>query len=799
MSADDENPRPHIAAPKGADNSSLARTRIEQELRDAKTALEAKELELREQREWFRVALSSIGDAVITADARSAVTFMNPVAEAMTGWTGVEAAGVPLANIFTIIDDLTGKPIEHPASKVLRDGQMVRLINHVSLVRPDGTTRAIEDGAAPIRNRDGMMTGTVTVFRDITAQRQAEVALSESDVRFRTIFNQAAVGIAVTDLAGQFLQVNQKCADLFGYSIEELQQRPFMELVHQFDASSARRSLEALVREQSANMVLEFRCLRKDGSAIWLLSTITVVKDRAGNPQHLIGIVEDITERKFAEEAQARLVAIIASSDDAIISLNLDGVVLSWNRGAERMYGYTATEMIGSTTEALIPPDRLDEESAILARIRNGERIEHFQTRRMRKDGTLLDVSIAVSPIEDSRSRIIAASKITRDITQTKRTEAALRETDRRKDEFLATLAHELRNPLAPIRQAALISESEGATEAQRRWSHGVISRQVQHMSWLLDDLLDISRITRGTLELRLEDTELADILEAAIETARPVIDAKRHRFAVEAPDETVQFMADPLRLAQILSNLMTNAAKYPDPDGEIRLCVACDSHHIAFSVKDSGIGIPADALKDIFEMFSQVKSARDRSEGGLGIGLSLTRGLVDLHGGTIEARSPGPGQGSEFIVRLPRRDSRMMPEAALTSGKRGQASSRRILIADDNADAAETLAMLLEIEGHQVRVVHDGRAAVSAFADFHPEVALLDIGMPELSGYEVARRVRESHPGRAVTLIALTGWGQDRDKEQALAAGFNHHFTKPVEPGRITDILRSLSSRTGP
>jgi CheY-like chemotaxis protein len=361
----------------------------------------------------------------------------------------------------------------------------------------------------------------------------------------------------------------------------------------------------------------------------------------------------------------------------------------------------------------------------------------------------------------------------------------------------LATLAHELRNPLAPIRQAALISESESATDAQRRWSHNVISRQVHHMSLLLDDLLDISRITRGTLELRLEDTELADILEAAVETARPVIDAKGHKFKIEAPEESVQFMADPLRLAQILSNLLTNAAKYTDPGGEIQLRVAWDRQSIVFAVKDSGIGIPAEALKNIFEMFSQVKSTRDRSEGGLGIGLSLTRGLVDLHGGRIEARSAGAGFGSEFIVRLPRRDSRIMPGVGPTAVDQEQVASRRVLIADDNRDAAETLAMLLQIEGHEVHVVHDGRAAVSAFTEFHPEVALLDIGMPELSGYEVARRVRENVEGQTVTLIALTGWGQERDKEQALAAGFNHHFTKPVEPARISKILRTLTSHT--
>ncbi len=617
MSSDDEEKRQRIVAPMNAQEKLLARNRGEQELRDAKEALELKNQELQQQREWFQVTLSSIGDAVITTDDLGAVTFLNPIAEEMTGWTSAEAAGLPLSKIFTIVDEFTGEPVEHPVRTVLREGRVVKLAN-TSLVRRDGTVRAIEDSAAPIRDRTGKLTGIVTVFHDVTAQRKAEEALTESDVRFRTIFNQAAVGMAVTDLTGGFIRVNQKFADVFGYSIDELQQREFLQLTHPSDFHAAQQSVALLVSDEKTDLVLEQRCIRKNGAVIWTLSTITLVKDRAGHAQHLIGIVEDITERKLAEEAQARLVAVIASSDDSIISMTLDGVVLSWNRAAEQMYGYTANEMVGKATQELIPPDRQDEEPAILERIRKGERIAHFETIRKRKDGTLFDVSIAVSPIEDSRGRIIGASKITRDITQGKLAEAALRETNRRKDEFLATLAHELRNPLAPIRQAALISESAGATDAQRRWSHNVISRQVRHMSLLLDDLLDISRITRGTLELRLEDTELADILEAAVETARPVIDAKRHRFTIEAPEESVQFLADPLRLAQILSNLLTNAAKYTDPEGEIRLRVACDSRNIVFAVKDSGIGIPADALKNIFEMFSQVKSARDRSEGGL-------------------------------------------------------------------------------------------------------------------------------------------------------------------------------------
>jgi PAS domain S-box-containing protein len=792
-STDSEEKQLRIAALRNAEEIMLARNRAEQELRDAKLALETSNRELQQQHELFQVTLSSIGDAVITTDADAIITFLNPIAEQMTGWSTQDAVGQPLNTIFRIVNELTLEPVVSPIDRALAVGGIVGLANHTSLIGRHGNVTSIEDSAAPIRDTTGRVVGAVMVFHDVTARRRTEAALNESELRLRTVFNQAAVGIAVTDLAGTFLQVNHKFVEVFGYSTEELHELTFLQLTHPHDLATTKQCLRQLVSGELSDAVLEKRCIRKDGGVIWSLNTITVVTDADAKPQHLIGIVEDITARKSAEEAQARLVAVIASSDDSIISMTLEGTVTTWNRGAERMYGYDAAEMIGQTTAALIPLDRQDEEPEILDRIRRGERIEHFETIRRRKDGARLDVSIAVSPIEDLRGTIIGASKITRDITQAKRTEAALIDMDRRKDEFLATLAHELRNPLAPIRQAALIAKSDSATEAQKRWSHEVISRQVQHMSLLLDDLLDISRITRGTLGLRLEMTDLTDVVDAAVETARPIVDAKRHLLSVRKPPEPVRLLADPVRLAQVLSNLLTNAAKYTDPEGaiEVRFAVAGDDALIA--VKDSGIGIAADKVSQVFEMFAQVKSTHDRTEGGLGIGLALSKGLVELHGGMIEARSAGLGRGSEFSVRLPRREARADAGAVKTAAALADGVSRRVLIADDNRDAAESLALLLKLDGHDVRVVHDGEAAVSSFSDFRPEVALVDIGMPGLNGYEVARTVRKGSLGRAVTLIAVTGWGQDRDKAQALAAGFNHHFTKPVEPGRINEILRSL------
>jgi signal transduction histidine kinase/CheY-like chemotaxis protein len=418
------------------------------------------------------------------------------------------------------------------------------------------------------------------------------------------------------------------------------------------------------------------------------------------------------------------------------------------------------------------------------------EEIERLRHALEQTQGELVATQTALERKAQELARALVAQK---EIETELRQQRDWRDADRRKDEFLATLAHELRNPLAPIRQAALISKAPAATDAQKRWSHDVIDRQVQHMSLLLDDLLDISRVTRGTLALRMQSTELATVIESAVETARPTIDMKRHVLSVDIPAEPVSFTADPLRVAQVLSNLLTNAAKYTDPEGQIRITAHSEGEDVVVRVADSGIGISAMALPRVFNMFSQVHSNTDRSEGGLGIGLSLAKGLIELHGGTIEASSAGLGCGSEFTVRLPRRATpgrAQNPAAAAVSPSPPR--RRRILIADDNRDSAETLAALLRMEGHEVTSVHDGPVALTVFSQLRPDVALLDIGMPGLTGYEVARKLRQVGPRAALTLIAITGWGQDIDKERAFAAGFDHHLTKPVDPQRLVELLKS-------
>jgi signal transduction histidine kinase len=440
-----------------------------------------------------------------------------------------------------------------------------------------------------------------------------------------------------------------------------------------------------------------------------------------------------------------------------------------------------------------MPPGHLPVRSylAVAVKSRSGEVLGglffgHPEPGRFDERSERLIVGMAAqAAVAIDNARLYEAAQ--REIANRERAEAALRENDRRKDEFLATLAHELRNPLAPIRQAAVIARSPNATEQQKTWSHDVITRQVQNMSLLLDDLLDISRITRGTLELRKKHVVLAKVVESAVETARPAMDQKRHLLEIQLPDAIVDLDADSLRLSQVLSNLLTNAAKYTDPEGSIHLVAEIEGNAAVIRVSDNGIGIAPEALPNIFTMFSQVQSSR--SGGGLGIGLALSRGLIELHGGTLTAFSDGLGKGSEFVVRLPVHPGATVANNIAVEPPVSGSRRRRVLVADDNLDAGESLAMLLRLDGHEVELAHDGPAALALFERMRPEIAILDIGMPGLSGYEVARRIRQKSIN-GVTLIAVTGWGQEADKARAAESGFDHHFTKPVEPAVLSALL---------
>jgi signal transduction histidine kinase/DNA-binding response OmpR family regulator len=388
-----------------------------------------------------------------------------------------------------------------------------------------------------------------------------------------------------------------------------------------------------------------------------------------------------------------------------------------------------------------------------------------------------------------------------------------VQEADRRKNEFLSMLAHELRNPLAPIRNGVHLLSAAGNSDPRVRDIREMMDRQVQHLVRLVDDLLDLSRFTRGKIRLQKEPAELADVLARAVETCRPFIDQHRHRLTVTMAPEPLWVLGDAVRLAQVVGNLLNNAAKYTEEGGQIRLSAGSEAEEAVIRVRDTGMGIPAEMLGSVFELFTQADRSLDRSEGGLGIGLTLVRQLVEMHEGRVEAHSDGPGQGSEFVVRLPLLRSQIADgklqneektEAAAASSSSDLQSafcnlqSRRVLVVDDNRDAAESLGLLLEVSGHQVRICHDGASALAAAADYQPEVVLLDIGLPGMNGYEVARRLRGHAATRKALLIALTGYGQAEDEQRAREAGFDHHLIKPADLDALAGLLASPSSPVG-
>ena len=396
--------------------------------------------------------------------------------------------------------------------------------------------------------------------------------------------------------------------------------------------------------------------------------------------------------------------------------------------------------------------------------------------------------------LEGERARQAVAERAVRESEEHFRVMAEqLLEAERRKDEFLATLAHELRNPLAPLRNAVEVMQRTDDHADQQVEARQIVARQVRQMVRLIDDLLDVSRITRGKLELRHERVPFSTVLHDAVETSRPVLEAKRHELSIVLPDEQIDVDGDPTRLAQVFSNLLNNAAKFTEPGGRVTVSAQREGEVLVVRVRDTGIGIPSDMLPRIFDMFTQVDTGPARSQSGLGIGLTIVKRIVELHGGTVDAHSGGPGRGSEFVVRL--RVAAPLPSSAVSSTQRIEpavaASRRRVLVVDDNEDAAKSLSMFLELMEHEVRCAYDGRAALRLGAEQKPDVILLDIGLPELDGYEVAHRIRQQAWGKDVILIALTGWGQDEDRRRSREAGFDLHLTKPFDPNALEQLLR--------
>ncbi len=702
-----------------------------------------------------------------------------------------------------IIDILGPEAFAHlrPYFERVLAGEQVRYEEAVNFRGPG--RRWVNAVYTPTFDAAGAVDGWVAVVLDLEERRQMEEALRQSEQRFAR-FMQHLPGLAwIKDLQGRYVYANDTAMKVFGCPHDRLYGKTDDD-VFPPEAAAQFKANDAKVLASGTGVQVIETLEHEDGVVHHSIVSKFPIPGPDGSPALVGGMAIDITDRLRAE-------AVLAESEQRFRQLaeNIDEVfwmadpktteILYISPAYEQVWGRSCQSLYDqprSFLDAVHPDDRERVRFAALEKHGRGEPTDE-EYRVVRPDGSVRWVRDRAFPVRDARGQVYRMVGIAEDVTEKRRAEEALREADRRKDEFLATLAHELRNPLAPVRNALQIMRLAGTNGQAVEQARAMMDRQVGQMVRLIDDLLDVSRITRGKLALRRERVDLAAAVNCAIETASPLIEAAGHELTVSLPPGPVHLDADPTRLAQVFGNLLANAAKFTDRGGHIRLTAERQGSDVVVSVKDNGIGIPADRLPRLFEMFSQVAPALERSQGGLGIGLSLVKGLVGMHGGSVEARSDGPGKGSEFIVRLPVPVQRQAERPKQADGFRETLARPkcRILVVDDLPDTADSLTLMLELMGHHIRTAHDGLEAVQMAERFRPDVVLLDIGLPKLNGYEAARRIREQPWGQQMVLVAVTGWGQEEDKRRSQEAGFNSHLVKPVEPAALERLLAGLKS----
>jgi PAS domain S-box-containing protein len=759
---------------------------------------------LHEQREWLRVTLASIGDAVITTDTEGRLTFLNPVAESLTGWTLEDASGVPLDTVFKIVNEETRGTVESPVTKALRMGLVVGLANHTILVAKDGIERPIDDSAAPIRNAQGEVAGVVLVFRDVTERRKTERALQDSEERFRLLVEGVQdYAIFMLDPQGNVVGWNAGAKRMKGYQAYEIIGKHFSCFYPPEAAEVGWPDKELQTAAAEGRFEDEGWRLRKDGSKFWANVIITAMRDEAGNLKGFSKITRDLTQRKQREgelrDSEVRYRRLFEAARDGVLILDADtGRIFDANPFISELLGYSRDELLDKELwqVGLFQDAQANREAYRLLQQRGYIRYDDLPLET--KSGQTVEVEFVSNRYEVDHKQVIQCN--IRDITGRRELERAklqaeaLADMNRRKDEFLAMLSHELRNPLSPIVSAVQLLRLRKDDDPIQQQAQAIIERQVGNLTRLLDDLLEVSRITIGRIRLQEENLDLRSIAERSVETVRPLIDQRMHEISMSLPPEPVWVRADTARIEQVIVNLLSNAAKYTDESGLIQLTVQQEGDEAVLQVRDNGIGIASDLLPRIFDLFTQAERSLDRAQGGLGVGLSVVKRVMEIHGGSVEAHSAGLGQGSEFIVRLPVVPPASNKPPSLPASPASMSSqSLRVLVVDDNRDSATAVAMLLRVSGHEVRIAHSGETALEAATEFHPNAVLLDIGLPEMDGYEVARRLRQNPQLKNVRLIAATGYGQETDRQRSQEAGFNAHIVKPVDFEELEELLRNI------
>ncbi len=637
---------------------------------------------------WYQVVLSAIGDAVLTTDPTGLITYMNPVAESLTGWSKAEADGKRLEDVCRIINEKTRKPAKQPVRKVIETGLIRGLANHTVLIARDGREFPIDDSAAPVWDEDAKLIGVVMIFRDVTDRRKGEQLIESAREFAESLVTTVREPLVVLNADLHVKSANRSFYETFQVTPPETEEVFIYELGDgQWNIPALRTLLEEIIPKNSTFDDFE---VEHDFETI--------------GPRTML-----LNARRFPPEGKWELILL------AIVDI----------------------------------------------------------TERKR--------------LEREREELFEAAEKARAKAETDASKLA--DADRHKNQFLAMLAHELRNPLAAVRNAVDVATRSGSQE-DLEWSRDVTARQVRNFAHLINDLLDVARVTEGKIQLHKEFLDAALIIRHAIEAVKPIVEERRHELLVSLSSAELNLEADSTRLEQILVNLLTNAAKYTPPGGRIELIVEVEAKEMLFRVRDNGLGIIPESLPRMFDLFAQGNRSLDRSEGGLGIGLTLVRSLAELHGGTVTATSDGPGHGSEFVLRLPA-EGRIKAESAPRE-KPAAPSARqfRVLVVDDNIDMANGMARLLRLSGHEVRVAFNADDALQVAREHRPEVMLLDIGLPGMDGYELASILRTEDWSKDSVLIAVSGYREDQARDRSKEAGFNHHLIKPVNFDTILALL---------
>jgi len=685
------------------------------------------------------------------------------------------------------------------------------------LVSPDGNRRDVElvCNAYGADDKQIMQCN----IRDITERKRTEDALRESEELYRSLIEISPQGVWMTDPDGVLLYINPYWIEYSGMSLEQSAVEGWVKQVHPDDRERVSKSWQhALVAGTAYEVEARFR--RADDQYRWHLVRGMPVCDGVGRIEKWLGVVVDIHQRTLAETAMARLGAIVESSDDAIIGMDLEGMITSWNAGAERLYGYNAPEVIGKPISILIPAGHMDEELEFLEKLRGGEGIAHYETERMRKGGQVLHVALTISPIKNRAGRVIGSSKVARDISERKhaereRAELLMREqalrtqaeaASRAKDDFLATLSHELRTPLNAILGWVQTLNSGKTDKETRVRAMQAIEQSAWAQARMIGDLLNVSDIIAGRLRLDVKPLNLASVIGEAVESLLPAIEAKEIDFATRFDPAAESFNGDAARIQQIIWNLVSNAVKFTPRRGQVRLALTRYESHVEITVEDNGDGISATFLPHVFHRFRQADSSSKRKHGGLGLGLAIVRHLVELHGGTVEAESPGAGQGARFTVRLPVRvltpveqmaqTEQTPPTATIPVTRLRRLDGLRILSVDDDRTSREMLQVALQRAGAEVTSAASAAEALKSFQRLRPDVLISDIGLPDEDGYDLLRAVRALplEAGGATPAIALTGYVSAQDRLATETVGYQAFVSKPVNLTDLIDAIIRLS-----